>query len=321
MATAALLGLVGTGITAAAGIGSSVANSVSSKRMAQQSNDWNLRMLQMQQEYNTKMTDPAFQKERLQNAGFNPALVFQNGSLGSVGNNPAAAQAVTPQIDTSQALQGIGQGIDAYIRMKQASSQTANMDASTNNLRIEGQYIAAKSVAELTKLREEAKSIETKRMIDEITKQFLPQMSSAQLNYLNSENQQLQMQIKLQNVEYMMQSQRLKQFPTQLKLELAGMSADIALKLAQKQLTDKQAETEVQKAAESIVRQESGRLSNEFSRKTMTERIETVKAEMWRAISNSGSDNYLQFIQGIGAPKRREKVATSPSGYGLYRID
>lgn len=321
MSAADALPLVGSLIQGIGGAASSAIDAQSMLRLTHLQNMYNERMLQKQMDYNTQMTDPAYQKQRLKNAGINPALAMQNVSGSMVGSTPSALPVNTPQIDTSTAFEGLAGAVDTYLRFKNASSQNANLDAQTNNLRIEGQYIAARSVAELTRIREETKSIETKRMIDEITKRFLPQLNSSQINYLNSESQQLHMTMKLQGVEYMMQSLRLKQLPTKLKLELGSVSADIAFKLSQKQLNEKQAETEVQKAAESIVRQETGRLSNEFSSKTMTERIETVKAEMWRSISNSGSDNYLQFIQGIGAPKRRDKVATSPSGYDLYKID
>ena len=295
MSAADAIPLVGSLIQGIGGATSSAIDAKSMLKLTQIQNMYNERMLQKQMDYNTQMTDPAYQKERLKNAGINPALSMQNGSVNMVGSTPSALPVNTPQIDTSTAFQGLAGAVDTYLRFKNANSQNANLDAQTNNLRIEGQYIASKSVAELTRIREETKSIETKRMIDEITKQFLPQLNSSQINYLNSEAQQLHMTMKLQGVEYMMKSQRLKQFPTQLKLELGSLSADIAYKLSQKQLTDKQAETEVQKAAESIVRQESVRLRNEFNSKTMGSRIETIKAEMWRAINNSNADNPFQL--------------------------
>lgn len=335
--------IIGSGITVGSSIATSSATNRANKNIAQLNNEWNMKMLERQMQYNEEAYERQLgdtwdfyndakaynsaeaQVQRLRNAGLNPALTFGSGSAGSVSaaSSPSvqgiSAPSATPySADYSGITQGIGAAVDLYMRGKQAHAEVSQKEATTNNLRIEGQYIAAKAIAELAKIRADTKSTETKTAIDGIIKSFLPQMQQADLNIKTNQNQQLLGALKLQNIETMMASKNLEAFDIRLKLELANSAAELQLKIAQEKLTKKQIETEIQKIAESMAREslikqqtrterarsEQQEWQTGFDKATQSDRIQIIEMELRRAINNVGPQTIVgglyQGITGLG---------------------
>lgn len=142
--------VVAAGLTAAAGIGSNVAQTIANSNLNKKNRAWqekmfdqqyqrNVELWKMQNAYNT----PAEQVKRLRQAGLNPNLLYGNGSAatGNAGEISAADVPSTPTsvpYDFSQASNGLASGIAMYqnwrmneLNMEKVRSQTENINANT----------------------------------------------------------------------------------------------------------------------------------------------------------------------------------------------
>jgi len=259
-------------------------------------NSWKL--VENQQQYQTDMwnktneyNSPSAQRERLEAAGLNPYMMMNGGSAGvattssgSAGSAPVGsapgAQGVTPptatpySADYSGIAAGVGQAIDTVMSLKNSASERGVKDASAENLRIEGKYIAAKRVAELYKMYNDAKNDNERTAIQKYIAAIDGDFKASQMA-VNSENMnKIRMETQLLMTENLFRKQELNFLPQAQKLQLSQGAADIALKYAQGRLTDRQAEHEVKKLAETVARTE---LTNQ---KTWTERANTINAQL-----------------------------------------
>lgn len=243
-------------------------------------NAWN--MYQDQKTYNSASA----QRDRLEAAGLNPYLMMSGGSAGSAtGGTPNASsvagmQGITPptatpySADYSGISQGVGNAIDAVMQVKNSASERSVKDASADNLRIEGKYIAAKRVAELYKMYNDAKNDNERTAIQKYIAAIDGDFKASQMA-VNQENMnKMRMETQLLMTENLMRKAELNFLPQAQKLQLAQGAADIALKYSQKNLTDKQARHEVEKLAETVAR--TG-LTNQ---KYWTEQANTVNAQL-----------------------------------------
>ena len=64
-------------------------------------------------------------------------------------------------------------------------------------------------------------------------------------------------------------------------MQLALGAADIALKYSQKNLTEKQAQHEIEKLAETVVRANGQAMQNQYDAETYRDRVKTVKETLW----------------------------------------
>lgn len=344
MAAAALM----FAVPAVAGLAGSIAGNISNSSIASNNNAFNARMLAMQMDYNKQMYErqlgdtwafyndqkeynsPVAQRQRLEDAGLNPALYMGAGNTGQVQSYsaPSAAGVNPPQASPYSAnysgiAEGIGAGIDAYLAYKRSNSQNALADAQAYNTQIEGKYIAAKALGELALMKSQAKSLDVKRDIDNIVKAFMPDMQAADLRLKGQQAQQNEMNLKLSGVEYVMQSQRLSFLPLQLKLQLGLDAANLAKIKSEKNLTDKQVEHEAQKIAETIARSEKTRsetssinIQNSISRTTYSEQVNLIRAELVKAVSNIGPDGAQGIFNLIDAGFNKDYYKSlMPKGY------
>lgn len=286
-------------------------------------------------EYN----DPSAQRARLEAAGLNPYMMMNGGSAGvagsvsgTQGSAPSAgspsAQGVQPptatpySADYSGVMQGLGHAIDTIMTGSQRNIQNAQ----ANNLRIEGKYIASKAIAELYRTYNEAKNDDERVAIQRVLSSIQKDLSASQIA-VNDENiKQIQAQTRLLVTENLVRQQELNFLPYAQKLQLSQGAADIALKYAQKNLTEKQALHEIEKLAEtaartSLVNQQywterantvnaqlentSRQTENQFQSETYRDRVKVVKEQLLRAINNSSPDNLYQGILGLPRGIRR----------------
>lgn len=245
-------------------------------------------------EYN----DPSAQRERLEAAGLNPYMMMNGGSAGVAGSvsgtQGSAPSAGSPSVqgvqpptatpysaDYSGVMLGLGRAIDTIMQHSERSVK----DAEANNLRIEGKYIASKAVAELFKIYNEAKNDDQRVAIEKLLSSLKGDLTASEIA-VNDENiKQKQAQTRLLITENLMRQQELKFLPEAQKLQLSQGAADIALKLAQKDLTEKQARHEVEKLAETVVRANGQAMQNQYDAETYRDRVKTVSVTLQKLIN------------------------------------
>lgn len=269
---------------------------------AYQTEMWN-----KQNEYN----DPSAQRARLEAAGLNPYMMMNGGSAGiagsvsgTQGSAPSAgapgAQGVQPptatpySADYSGVMQGLGHAIDTIMTGSQRNIQNAQAD----NLRIEGKYIASKAIAELYRTYNETKNDDERVAIQRVLSSIQKDLSASQVAVNNENVRQIQAQTRIAVTENLLREQELKFLPQAQKLQLAQGAADIALKYAQKNLTEKQAQHEIEKLAETVVRANGQAMQNQFDAETYRNRVKTVEETLWNIMHEAGHLTGLTNIIG-----------------------
>lgn len=245
-------------------------------------------------EYN----DPSAQRARLEAAGLNPYMMMNGGSAGvagsvsgTQGSAPSAgspsAQGVQPptatpySADYSGIMQGLGHAIDTIM----TGSQRDIQNAQAYNLRIEGKYIASKAIAELYKIYNEAKNDDERVAIQRVLSSIQKDLSASQVAVNNENIRQIQAQTKLAVTENLLREQQLKFLPYEQKMQLALGAADIALKYSQKNLTEKQAQHEIEKLAETVVRANGQAMQNQYDAETYRDRVKTISVTLQKLIN------------------------------------
>ena len=222
-------------------------------------NQWD--MFNATNEYNSASA----QRERLEAAGLNPYLMMSGGSAGTAqsssgpsGSAPSA-QGVTPptatpyQADYTGIAQGVGRAIDAYTQIEMSKAQRGKISAEENNLRIEGKYKAAQIIAQLDNLKQNTKSQAAKTAIDQMIAGAQKDLMAAQVDKVKGETAYNAILARGATINNMLQSEQLKYLPQQLRNSIAQQTADIAVKYAQRDLTKKQVDHEIEKIANTIV--------------------------------------------------------------------
>lgn len=248
---------------------------------------------------NNEYNSASAQRERLEAAGLNPYMMMNGGSAGtaqamsgSAGAAPSggapSAQGVTPptatpySADYSGITAGLGRAIDVLSSMPDRKVKEAQAD----NLRIEGKYIAGKAMAQILQMKTEAKTKEARLALDKLIADFDNNLkvSNMAVNEQNVAESKARTQLAI--TENLMRQQELSFLPQAQKLQLAQGAADIAFRYSQKNLTDKQAQHEVEKLAETVVRADGQALHNQFDAETYRDRVTSVRVAMWNAFND-----------------------------------
>ena len=331
MATGALAGAVGAGVSAIAGLGSAAGNAASTAdtnrmnlQIARENNAFNERMMDKQMNYNTEMyerqladtlaySDPSYQRQRLDNAGLNSALIMSGGSsLGSVSSTPSvngvsapSAQGVTMQpTDYSAVAQAMASAVGFYQQAQMNKADISLKQAQTKQVQIDNDTRARENLARLNKLISEADDARSRAFIGRISARFAETLKQNEVNQSIANLQETNERIRNLCLSNTMMDLNLQQYPEQLRLELGVLAADLRIKFNQGTLTERQALHELAKIQQTYA---DIKLTNELSRSaaanasvdeaTKGYRIEISKETMWRAIYNSGSDNLFQLGQ------------------------
>lgn len=221
-------------------------------------NQW--QMYEDTKEYNSASA----QRERLEAAGLNPYLMMSGGSAGVATSNSApsgsapAGQGVniptaSPYAaDYSGLAQGVGQAIDAYNQIRLQKAQQGKISAEENNIRIEGKYKAASMIAEIANKMQNTKSQAAKTALETIMTGVQKDLIRAQTDKVKGETTYNAILARGAAVDVLMKSETLKVLPQQLRNSLAEQTANIAVKYAQRDLTKKQVDHEVEKIVNTI---------------------------------------------------------------------
>lgn len=286
-------------------------------------NQW--KMYEDTKEYNSASA----QRERLEAAGLNPYLMMSGGNAGVATSNSAPAGSAPAgqgvniptaspyAADYSGLAQGVGQAIDAYNQIRLQKAQQGKISAEENNIRIEGKYKAASMIAEIANKMQNAKSQAAKTALETIMVGVQKDLIRAQTDKVKGETTYNAILARGAVVDNLMKSETLKVLPQQLQNSLAQQTADIAVKYAQRDLTKKQVDHEVEKIVNTIAQRgligaqtDAASIANNGAVQQQQYFADTYKiqknkliAEMRKAILNSGPESpygILNFGYQIG---------------------
>lgn len=254
-------------------------------------NQWD--MFNATNEYNSASA----QRQRFEEAGLNPQLMMQGQGAGMAQSSGISAPSVssmqgistptaTPYTaDYNGITQALGQSIDMAMRNKSINADANLKKQETENLRIEGQYIAAKNIAGMYKMYNDAKNDTQRTQIAKMISDYQKNLMNAQTNRENEQASLIKVQAAYTMSQKLMADKQLSFMDDTQRMQLSSMAADIALKRSQRELTDKQAAHEVEKLAETVVRADNQQLQNQFDADTYKTRVNTLKASLIKMIN------------------------------------
>lgn len=304
MATGAIVGAIVAAVGAAA---TTTATVVTNKKAREE----NRRLQEEMNEYNIQQTDPAYIRQRQEDAGYNAQLLANPSALGQTAAQSSFAPAQVPQMpDYGQNLSSM---IGLATQYMQSESEKNLKDAQTQQVYIENQYRAAQAVANIRKTIEDTKDVTVRRQLNEILSRYQEQMYQTDLNLSAEQIKNMREQTKGQVIQNMMSSTNLKFLPTMLRLDVANSAAELAIRKQTEKLSQKQVEHEAYKIAETIARTQTQEQQTELTTRqaqavgqqnrlfedTYSEQVRKIQAEVLRAVANAGSDNWIQGIQDL----------------------
>ena len=294
-----------------AGIGAAAGGAITagvSARNTRKTNELNYQIWQEQQQFNHQQTDPAYIRERQEAAGYNAALLANGNTLGQ-----AASSGNAPQMQTAD-LSGFGNGlqqaVNTYMAYKQTESDANLKNAQAEQVHIENQYRTQEAMARINKMIEDTNSTRVKRQLDEILARYQDRIYQSELQQTQEHINYIKEQTRGQVTENLMNSVRLRNLPEMMRLDIANMASDIAIKAQTQRLNDQQLKNMIAEAARTVAQtelyQEQTNTQQQVTRsasvgalqaeQTMDYNVRTIEAEMWRAINNTGSDNLSKFL-------------------------
>lgn len=221
-------------------------------------NQWD--MFEATNEYNSASA----QRERLEAAGLNPNLMMSGGNAGvatstsGTSGSAPSGQGVNPptaapySADYSGLADAVGSAIDTYTQLSLAKSQRGKMNAEENNLRIEGKYKAASMIADIESKMQNTKSQAAKTAMEQLLVGVQKDLMAAQTDKVKGETTYNAILARGAAIDNLSKSEMLKVLPQQLQNQLMQQTADIAVRWAQRDLTKKQVEHEIEKIANTI---------------------------------------------------------------------
>lgn len=267
--------------------GSSNTNKTNKANMQinQMNNEFNERMMQKQMDYNTMMWNkqnayntPSAQRQRLEDAGFNPYMMLNGANTGvaqSAGSTSAAsASGSAPQ----QAYHPDFSFIPQSILM---AKQAANIDADTDSKVIDNQTRALMNMQEIAQTIANTKNKEIQTKLSRIQMSYADDLAMTQI-----QNQQAQTQNLIR--EGLLMDKELAIFDERSRLEFAQMAANILLTSAQTKQTKQQTIHEIQRMYQTIAQTAGIKISNDIARRSATAIVDKAyNDEYWTRTSPS----------------------------------
>ena len=212
------------------------------KELQQIQNDFQSDMWNKTNEYNS----PAAQRERLQQAGLNPYMMLSGGSAGtatamngssvsapaagSVGlPSPSQVQAIPSQYDFSSVGSSVMAGLDLYQKSQLMKAEQANVDASTDQLRIENKYRGMKLVSEIAEKMANTKNSDARSVYQQILNEYAEQGIKTDLDIKNQTLANMKETFRGLVLENAMTSEQLRVFPEQVRMQLGVSASQILL--------------------------------------------------------------------------------------------
>lgn len=257
-------------------------------QLAKEQRDWEYQMVQEQNAYNSLSA----QRQRAEEAGFSPYILSgQNSNLQNQIPSYQRAEMQTPDMSAYQqyaqllgniAPQSISNALNSFAQSLQAGKSLAEQKA----INIENVTRSAAAVAQLEKTREETRSAELKNIYQSIENQFSRDAYKHRLQRQALENEQIAQSYATQWAQEMytrslvtINHHALKFFDERQRLEMAQISANVALSAAQTNLSNAQTKLAIENALY-VQLQQQGQMSDNECRKVAANYAENMNMEL-----------------------------------------
>lgn len=314
--------LIGSAIIGGA---SKLIGNIFGKKNTDSANDANLKINQMNNEFNAREAEKAFQREsayndkiraedreynsakaqveRYREAGLNPTLMMQGQSAGvaqSNGVSGSAAQASgNAQMNAFQPDLDLSGTIHSFLALRQ---QKELQDEQINGIRIENQYKAQKIMADILNLKSQAKSNEARAKLDRTLEGLQGQIVHNQTITAEAQARQANESAELMIAERLLKSKELATFDAKFRREAALVSAQVLQYKAVANLSDKQAKHEMLKRLKTMADTQGVKVNNEVLKRTADAIVDKLyNEEYWSRYPN----NEWQAIRYISDEVRR----------------
>lgn len=222
-------------------------------KIAQMNNEWSEKMMQKQMDYNTEMwnkqneyNDPSKQVERLTKAGINPALAMSNISTGSA-SAASSPSLPSPSSATMQPYRydfsGIGEAVSTALRVQ---NETKLADAQARLTNLNADYYGAKAMAEIGKIGAETKFTDAKRYYQVLQNNIGKDMLGAQ--YIGQIRRNQSEEIAIHNAirQGVLMDKQIAKYDEETNARIGDLVASAALKYAQGKLNEGQLKKVIQ---------------------------------------------------------------------------
>ena len=262
--------MFGAVIGGLASLGGSLIGSNSQKK----TNEANLRINQMNNEFNAAEAERAFRREaeyndriraedreynsaaaqveRYREAGLNPTMMMQGQSAGmaqsnGVSSSAASAASAAPQQAYNPNLGMLGNAIEGFLNRKQ---QKALINEQVNGIRIENQYKAAKIMAEIANTYTDTRSKSAREQLDRTMNNLQHGLFQMQKDEAYSRVRANDETAKLKATENLLMTKELNTFAQKFGEESAIRLSQNALNIVQASKSRQEARTEMYKTLE-----------------------------------------------------------------------
>lgn len=278
-------------------------------QLAREQRDWEYRMVQEQNAYNSLSA----QRQRAEEAGFSPYILSgQNSSLQNQIPSYQRAEMQTPDMSQYQQYaqllgsivpQSLTNAVNSFAQSMQAGKSLAEQKA----INIENATRSAAALAQLERTREETRGTQLRNIYQDIENQFSKDAYKYRLQRQTLENEQIAQSFATQWAQEMytrslvnMNHHTLKFFDQRQRLELAQISANVALSSAQTNMTNAQTKLAIQNAIYVQLRQQ-GQLSENECQRISAKYAENMNIELLNNIRertrNTGAQTELMPLQ------------------------
>lgn len=324
MAIGTMMG-IGAGVSALTGIGSSLANKHSvdktnetNMQIAQMNNEWSEKMMEKQMAYNTEMWEKVADYNSLPNkmqqareAGVNPYMALGGNAFGSISApsansvslpSPSQVQAQPAQYDFSSVSSSVLAGMDLFQKAQLMKSQQSNIDASTDQLRIENKYRAMKLVSEIAEKMANTKDTQAKAVYQQIINEYAEQGIKTDLEIKNQTISNMKETFRGLVLENAMTSEQLRAYPEQVRAQLGLTASQILLNQSNAKLSQQKMVESVYNQWKTDAERKGIQINNSILRKAAKDIVEKYYYEkeqirlnrnpagaygIWNVLSNS----------------------------------
>lgn len=280
--------LIGSAIIGGA---SKLIGNIFGKKNTDSTNDANLKINQMNNEFNAREAEKAFQREsayndkiraedreynsakaqveRYREAGLNPSLMMQGQSAGvaqSNGVSSSAAQASgNAQMQSYQPDLDLSGTIHSFLSLRQ---QKELQDEQINGMRIENQYKAQKIMAEIANIHSDKLSKDARAKLDRTLDGLQGQIIHNQTITAEAQARQMNESAELMIAERLLKSKELDNFDAKFKQDMAIGAAQVLQYKAVANLSDKQAKHEMLKRLKTMAETRGMNINNNVLKRT-----------------------------------------------------
>ena len=326
------MGVVSSIISGTSQVAATNATNNANREIASEANAFNERMLDKQMQYNMDMyerqlqdnlkySDPSYIRDRLQMAGYNPALVG-TGNVGTAVSAPQAQGINPPRAQTYQAdYSGMGTAVanamQVYNSTKATQADVDNKSADTQGVIIDNQTRAQRNFAALIETLRRVKGMKFENRIKQAVSNQIDVQLALQRSFMSAQQREVVARTNEQIMKNAMTSIDMQNYPEVVRLQLGTAAQQLYNMKLQGKLTNEQIKktaaeivTENEKAfnltADTMNKQRQGsilasqdqsaRIQAQFDADTYKHRVDMVQTELRRLITNSGPSNLLHGL-------------------------